>query len=85
MWWRLAVLGTATLGLLVLLFAPIGTVTIKLDLPPGVPGPSNAEMQAVSGSVVGATDAVSYFVAGLIICAAVGLGLRIVRRYRRAP
>ena len=79
MWWRLGVLAAVTGALLLLLLAPMATVAIKVDLPPGSPSVSTSQVQIVAEQMV--WNAVTFVVAAILAIAG-WIAWRIVRRHR---
>jgi hypothetical protein len=83
MWWRLGILGAVTASLLILLFAPIATVSVTVDLPPLPPAshaiPSAGQVETVSSVVILIAEAGLVVV---ILAVATWIGWRIVRRHR---
>ena len=81
MWWRLGVLAAVTGALVFFVIAPIFTVSIHVDLPPGIPPPAPAsdETETFVRAMIWVTEGV--FVA-VILAVAGWIAWRIVRRHR---
>ncbi len=78
MWWRLGVLGAATAALLVLFFAPIADVHIKVDLPPTAAPTSGTQVYVASAAQLWITGAI---VVAIVLGVAGWIAWRIVRRH----
>ena len=79
---RLSIPGAIIAGLLFFVFAPIGTVSVKVDLPPLPPGArtiSAGDIQTFALSTSWITEAV---VCTIILGVAGWIALRIIRRHR---
>jgi hypothetical protein len=81
MWWRLGVLGAGTFALLIVLFAPIGHVTIKIQIPPVRLRTPARLVYMTDAGVAWMTDAA---VIAVVLGVAGWIAWRIVRRHRIA-
>jgi heme/copper-type cytochrome/quinol oxidase subunit 2 len=81
MWWRLAILAVITGAILFGLFAPMQTVTIKVDLPPMASPPSAEQVQNV---VMNSVWAINAAIVAVVLGVAGLIGWRIVRRHRHS-
>jgi hypothetical protein len=80
MWWRLTILGLATVAVLVLLNAPMATtVTVQVDLPPGAGATPQQVDTAVNAAVNAGTVAFNLAVVGV----AAWLARHIIRKHRK--
>jgi hypothetical protein len=80
MWWKLAALAAGTAVLLLLLFAPIVSVKVKVPLPHGA-DPTRFAAQVNSGAEL-TNMIVGPLIIVVILCGAAWLGWRIIRRSR---
>jgi hypothetical protein len=82
-WWKLGVLAFATVVVLALLLVPIGTMTVKIDLPP-VAGSAAAErtLNKVTDGDKTMALALGASLVTLILGGATLIGWRIVRHHR---
>jgi hypothetical protein len=91
MWWRLGILGAVTAALLFFVFAPITTVSVKVDLPPTI-HPASAEQAQASASnevwaqlfALNAVWIAETAVVIVILGIAGWIAWRIVRRHRNS-
>jgi hypothetical protein len=81
MWWRLGLLAVATGAVLFLLFAPLATLTVRVDIPPrlGASAPSVGQAQSGARVVEWTVDAA---IIGTVLAVAGFIGWRIVRHHR---
>ncbi|HEY2662258.1 MAG TPA: hypothetical protein VGI79_21255 [Caulobacteraceae bacterium] len=81
LWLRLAGLALAVAGLVFVFVAPISTISVKVDLPPGV-DPASADK-----TIAGTTDLMTHIVIPVVdaalILAVLGFGLFFARRILR--
>ncbi len=78
--WKLVVLALATALLIFVLVAPVFTIHVKLDLPPGVSPPPASQVQEVGKDVAVVGEVI---VVAVILGAAGWIARRIVRHHRR--
>jgi hypothetical protein len=79
MWWKLGALGVVTVLALFLLLAPMMTVTVRVDLPPGSARVGAGQIQTDAGMTLWVIEAI--LVASVLAIATL-IGWRIVRRDR---
>jgi hypothetical protein len=89
MWWRLGILGAVTAALPFSIFAPISTMTVKIDLPPTIHPASSEEARSLASSAVWAQIFalnviwISGTAVVIVILGVAGwIAWRIVRRHR---
>jgi hypothetical protein len=81
MWWKLGVLGAATAFVLFVLLAPMTTVTIRVDLPPGAGVANAGQIQTDAGVTLWVVEGT---LVAAVLTAATFVGWRIVRRVRNS-
>jgi hypothetical protein len=79
MWWKLGALGVVTVLALFLLLAPMMTVTVRVDLPPGSARVGAGRIQTDAGMTLWVIEAI--LVASVLAIATL-IGWLIVRRAR---
>lgn len=79
MWWKLGALGAVTALVLFVLLAPMTTVTVRVDIPPGVASASAGRIQTDAGIALWVIEAI--LVAAVLMIAAF-IGWLIVRHAR---
>jgi hypothetical protein len=81
MWGKLAVLGAAVVVVLFLLFAPLGTMTIRVDLPPAAAPAAGQQGKPVNVDTGAMTKVVGIVIVLAVVTAAGLIARRIVRRH----
>lgn len=79
MWWRLTILGLATVTLIVLCTVPMTTVTVSVDMPPG----SSVSQEHVRAAVKNVTFLANVVFTVAILGVAGWLARGIVRKHRK--
>jgi hypothetical protein len=74
--WKLAALAVATGLVIFLLVAPVFTLRVTVDMPPGAPAPPAQQVQAMGSAVIITLDAI---VVALVLAGAGWIAFRIVR------
>lgn len=82
MWWRLGVLAAVSIGLLLLLFAPIPTVDIVVELPP-VRGGGSMSAGEAEALLTGVATAIAVLLLIGYVALVLWIGRRIVRKHGR--
>jgi hypothetical protein len=79
MWWNLTGLGVLAVAVIALLFMPIGTVDIRVD----IPAPNGRDLPTISGDTI---EALALVFSGLVVLAILAviawLMWRVVRHHR---
>jgi hypothetical protein len=81
MWWKLGALGVVTAFVLFVLLAPMMTVTIRVDLPPGPARASAGQIQTDAGLTLWVVEAA---LVAVVLAISTFIGWRIVRRARNS-
>jgi len=76
MWWKLGVLAAVTGALLVFLVTPALTMSVTVDIPPGVPAVSGRQMET-------GIEVAVWIVEAIMVAAILGIAGRIARRIVR--
>jgi hypothetical protein len=81
MWWRLGLLAVATGAVLFILFAPLMTLTIRVDIPPrlGTPVPNAGQAQSEAQAIEWIVEAAMI---GAVLTVAGFIGWRVIRHHR---
>ena len=81
MWWKLAGVWLTTALICLVLFLPVKTHTVKLDMPTGM---NAATAEHVANAVVGMAGIVTILIALALLAIPIWLSWRIIRRHRKS-
>jgi hypothetical protein len=84
MWWKLGLLFSITILILYALFAPMQTVSIRVDLPAAPQGTQQISATQVQGVAQGIMWGIETALVVGVLAVAAFVGWRIVRHHKRA-